>query len=319
MELEKTGIGGSRIAALAGLSPWSSPSDVWAEVFGMADRKDATADLMRGLHLGPALCRWYADMTQMHVSHIGNYEQTRQHPEHAVVQATPDGLVGRTPDAKRIKVLEVKAPHWRTADQWGEPGTDDIPEHYLPQVTWEMAATGLPAADVGALIDGELRVYTVAFNPRLFDALLHLAEAFWHDYVLTQTPPPVDGSEGARKLLLKLYPRATAPLVEAQEAHLELLREYTEIRAKAKEMETRESEIKNKIMEAIGQADGMTSPVANAYWKLRDGRPRWQEVAEDAMKDFAEEEKDKIVFEHTGAAYRHFQIYAKRGKKGEGK
>lgn len=313
MELTKTGIGGSRIANLVGLG-FGSPSSVWAEIMGLADPKEATSDLMRGKYLGPALCPWYAELTGMHVSHIGRYEQTRQHPEHAIVQATPDGLIGKTPDAKRIKVFEAKAPHWRTADQWGEPGTDEIPQHYLPQVTWECAATGLPAADVGALIDGELRIYTVNFNPRLFDALLHTAEAFWRDHVLTQTPPPVDGSEGARKLLLKLYPRATAPLVEAQEAHLELLREYTEIRAKAKEMDEREAEIKNKIMEAIGQADGMTSTVANAYWKLRDGRPKWQEIADDAMKDFDVDVRDKIIMDHTGAAYRHFQIYAKRGK-----
>lgn len=310
----RKGIGGSRIAALAGLSPWAGPHDVWLETFGQSDEKEVTTDLLRGKHVGPALCKWYAEETGKHVSHMGAHEKTLVHPEYSIVRATPDGLVGETARSKRVKVLEVKSPHWRTADQWGEPGTDMIPEHYLPQVTWEMAAAGLDVADVAALIGGQLLIYSVRYNPRLFEALLHIALQFWRDHVEICTPPPIDASDGARALLGRLYPRETLDLIEATEEQVEMLEKYAEAQSLIKGIEDEKKAIQAALMEGIGEHEGITSGVASVYWKTRGGRIAHKGIAERLLAEKSEEEQAALVTEFTGKDYRHFQIYPKKKK-----
>ncbi len=307
-------IGGSRIAAVAGISPWATPHTVWLEMFGLRDELEVTSDLQRGTHIGPGLVTWYAEKTGMHVSHYGKNEKTFIHPEHKIVCATPDAIVHKTPNSKPLKALEVKAPHWRTADQWGEPGTDMIPEHYLPQVTWECAATQLPVADVAPIIDGDLPIYTVSFSKKLFEALLHVGEKFMKDHVEARKPPNIDASEGARTMLLKIYPHETTDLVEATEADLELLRNYISYGSDIKAWKAEQDAIKNALMERLGEAEGMKTGVANVYWKMRKGKMSWKGFAEDLADEVPDELEEKLRKEHTSEGKRHFQIYPSKKK-----
>jgi putative phage-type endonuclease len=276
------GIGGSEIAAVAGIDPYRSPLDIALRKKHLVEREPETHHQLRGQYVGPALAAWYEAKTGKLVTHRGAHEQTLQSEAHPIVIATPDGLVhsaGR--GSKVIAVLEVKTPYWRTAHLWGAPGTDEIPEHYVPQAIWEMAAANVNHADVGALLDGDLPIYTVPFDADLFAALLEAAERFWRDYIETDNLPPADGSETARAWLLKQHPRATRDMLEGAAREAELLRSLRDATTSRKELEEREELLKQQLMEIIGDHEGLSCEAGRITWRCNKDSTRvdWEALA----------------------------------------
>lgn len=277
------GIGGSEIAAVAGVDPYKSPYDVWASKLGADDFRE-THHTERGKHIGPALVRWYAARTGRRVDYVGDDERTFTCPDQPIVIATPDGVVFPPGDGHPDAVVEAKAPGQQTYDKWGLPGTDEIPEQYIPQVIWEMAATGTARADVAAMIDGDLVIYSVAWDADLFDVLLEKAERFWRDHVLTRKAPPREVAAESEPL-----PRTTSPLI----ASIELdpsgdldrwageLRAYTEEAAAS----TRIAEsIRAHIETAMGDHVGVSGDWGQIKWE--GGKPKqvvdWKTLALEA-------------------------------------
>jgi putative phage-type endonuclease len=302
------GIGGSEIAAVAGVNPWSSPLDVWLRKTGRATEQPTTQHMARGTHLGPALAAWYEELTGHAVTHRGAHERTRVCAEHPLVVATPDGIVHRTTrDSAPEAVLECKSPHWRSANDWGEPGTDQIPECYLPQVTWEMAATGLRRADVAALLDGELLIYTVPYDGALFDALLGVAESFWRDYVEADVAPPVDGSKSAREWLLREHPRAVRDVIKGTEEHAAMVRELGRVTITLRDMEAHKECVRQQLMEAIGDHEGLTCAAGKVSWRNNKSTMKtdWQALAmelsppESLIQKYTTEQPGPRVFRLT--------------------
>jgi putative phage-type endonuclease len=197
IEIRSHGVTGSEIAAVAGLSPYAGPQDVWARKLGLDPGPEQNAAMERGNYLENALVSWTADREGVIVERIGEDQQTIVCPDNDLVIATPDGIAYLPTDTKTpIAIVEVKSPGWRTAKDWSDPTEvpDGIPIYYLPQVTWEMAAAQLDQSIVGALVDGELLTYRIDFNADLFAKLLERAKEFW-DFVRTRTPPPVSDND----------------------------------------------------------------------------------------------------------------------------
>lgn len=257
--IRSRGIGSSEIAAVAGLNPWMSPLDVYARKLDLA-QPDGTFHTERGTYLEPALIAWYASRT----GHAVVPANTRVHSRHPVVIATPDGIVEDVPAA-----LEIKAPNWRTAHHWGEPGTDDIPEYYLPQVTWHMAVMGFDRCDVAALIDGDLRIYTVGYDRELFGALLDIASRFWREHIETRMPPAADSSERTKELLASLYPRAVEDVITADDDAAEWAAELRIAKEARKAAEDRTRECEARLKEHIGSHAGMHGERFKISWKNR--------------------------------------------------
>lgn len=130
----------SKIAAVAGLSPYESRFSLWHRMAGhLADEQ--TDAHRRGHYLEPAIRNWFAD----------------QHPEWAVtltgtwahecapwMTASPDGLVDGA------ELLEIKTA--ADPDGWGKPGTDEIPVGYRAQVQWQLLVTGAKRCHVAVLL-----------------------------------------------------------------------------------------------------------------------------------------------------------------------
>jgi len=266
--LRQQGIGSSEIAAVAGISPWSGPLEVWARKTGSHEDEESH-HLERGIYLEPGLIDWYAARVSRKVSIPG----TLVYIPSKIVIATPDGI-SRDPLGieENDRVLEIKAPGWRTYHHWGEPGTDQIPEYYIPQVIWECAVTGLGSADVAVFLDGDLKIFRVPFNEQLFDALRHRAEAFWRDYVVPRCEPPADASDKAKQWLARRYPKATHDLLEATaetEAIAGRLREAKALKKKATEQEAL---AKHQLQQAIGIHEGIVGPDWRVSWRNNKDR-----------------------------------------------
>jgi putative phage-type endonuclease len=273
-ELRRRGIGGSEIAAVCGLSPWSGPLDVWLSKTGR--KHDAsTFHMQRGTHLGPGLVTWFAEKTGLQVSHWGKDEQTFQHPKYSIVIATPDALVGED------KVLECKMPSRRTELHWGNV-PHGIPNYYIPQGIWEMAATQrYGGAYFAAMVESDIKVYLLHWDEQLFRTMLDAAINFWKSYVVPNVQPPIDETNAAVEYLKQQFPVSDETNAVPDEMMNQLASELSVLRAEKKQLEKKEELVTNRIKEWLGHNASVAGDWGTIYWKNSKDREfiDWQELA----------------------------------------
>lgn len=273
-ELRRTGVTGSEIAAVAGLSRWSSPIDVYQRKLGLVPEPEQNEHMERGTFLEAGLRRWLEHRKGYRVRQTG----TLRHPDLDFVVATPDGAAHDIDTSELVAAVEIKSPSFRTADDWDDPTVhpDGIPVYYIPQVTWEMAVLGADVCDVAALLGGELRVYTVPYNAQLFEVLVEKAREFWR-HVQDRTPPPVDGSGSASRWLKEQFP-SHDPDMKPREATPEIIGtiyQYHDACEQLKAAEAAKQLAENMIKEWIGDAPGVEGPFGKISWKKTKDREGW--------------------------------------------
>lgn len=183
-------LGASDAAAAVGLSRWVTRLGLYLQKIGEADGPSENEPMRWGTLLEPVVRQEYANRT-------GNTiivpQKRLQHPDHDWLTATPDGLV-----MDRRRYYEGKTA--RTAEGWGEPGSDEIPQEYLLQVQHGMFVTGFPVADVAVLIGGQdFRIYVVEANTELQTMLVDQEADFWAHVVSRQPPAPVSREDVKRR------------------------------------------------------------------------------------------------------------------------
>ena len=127
-------IGGSDVAAIFGVSPWTTPLELWMIKKGrMKPPKKANADqLQMGHFLEPIAAYWYAQKTGNHV-----YEDTGlyQHADHPYALANFDRRFERASDGEP-GILECKSCTYHKADSWAD---DAIPLYYEFQLRFYLS------------------------------------------------------------------------------------------------------------------------------------------------------------------------------------
>lgn len=184
------GIGASDVAAVIGVSPYQGPLHVWLDKLGQLPPLD-----------NPAV-RWGRRFEDDVLE-----EFVEGHPELSVT-ATP-GLYAAaaepwrrfSPDAiaegeDGPEYIEIKTGmSYGDAEQWGEPGTDEIPLPYLCQVTWGCDVYGCRRWRLAVLLldQRDYREYEGVFSPALAAQLRERVGPFWHHNVLGGIEPAADG------------------------------------------------------------------------------------------------------------------------------
>jgi predicted phage-related endonuclease len=153
--------------------------------------------------------------------------------------------------------LEVKTANSFAHRQQG----DGAPLHYVAQVQLYFHLTGMRRGLLATLVNGQyLERYDVARDDTAIGLLLDAAERFhWH--VVTDTQPPLDGSDSTREALHALYPHAREsrrvrldPAGMADVTMLRLRREQRDA------IEAQVQELENRLKGRMGDAAIATSP-----------------------------------------------------------
>lgn len=179
------GVGGSDVAPIMGISPWSTPLEVYLEKIGerLPDPENDYTEW--GKRLEPVIRQAYADRTGRQVLIC---RDALVHPKHSFMRANLDGRTtcGRIFEAKTARVGE----------DWGETGTDEVPQPYLFQVQHYMAITGYEVADIAVLIHGsDFRLYEVPADREIHDMLVEVEAEFWQRVVDRRPPDPINISD----------------------------------------------------------------------------------------------------------------------------
>jgi len=269
IELRKGRITGSRIAAVCGLNPWSTPLDVWLEMTGQGPPRVVNKNMKRGIFLEGGIREWAADYTGLDIVKPPA-PGTIIHPEFDWIAASPDG-VAYDEGHNRVAAVEIKSPdpYSDGIRDWGDPTEqeDSIPSYHIPQCIWEAACLGVDSTICSALIGGDVRIYRVEYKPKLFEAMAERAEAFLQ-LVKSGTPPPLDGSDSASRWLADQFPRHTGEtFLQADDQIIEHIEGLKLVTEQIKELEAAKKLAKNMIKKWLGENPGLTFPGGRISWK----------------------------------------------------
>ena len=289
----REGLGGSDVAAVLGLNPWKTTLQLWMDKTGRSEDTpdpDAQERMHWGNVLEDVVARHYADKHGVKVQRINQQLRHRECPialaniDRAVLEqgkrARWDDAAGRVLGARNV--LECKTAHAlaQNSAEWGEPSTDEVPQHYWMQCTWYMGITGLPFTDLAVLFGGQRFVtYTIAFDQALFDDLLTAADDWWKRYVVADMPPPATTEDDARRLW-KSHVAGRELIVDSRVAAA--VEDLRAIKAQIKDLEEREQAAKNLILPAFEDAEAITHMGRRlATWKQNKASKKtdWEAVA----------------------------------------
>jgi len=249
LEIRKQGIGSSDAAAAVGLCPYKSPLELWAEKTGRAPASDVEPGMddprYWGTLLEPYVAVAYMQRTGLKVRKLN---AVLQHPTFSFMLANIDREIVGSPE---VQILECK-----TAGEFGSRlWKDGVPEYVQLQVQHQLAVTNKPAADVAVLLCGQsLEVHRIERDEEVISRLVVLEAQFW-EHVVSDTPPPADGSASSAKALRQLYQGNDTSLDFTQDAALsatfgELVTLKEELDAKDKRLEA----LKQSLQQAMGDA-----------------------------------------------------------------
>ena len=237
----RLGIGGSDVAAILGLSKYSSPYQLWLDKTGRSELEDSTSEpAYWGNMLEDIVAKEYAKRNGVKVQRVN---ATIAHPEHDWMRANIDRAIinpeiagnVRIKDGKLTtdRILECKTANQYLAKLWGDEQSEQVPDYYLTQVQWYMGITGASMCGLGVLIGGQkFRSYQVAFDPELFEMLTDECSKFWNEHVQADVPPTPTTFDDVLHRWSKHNPDQA---LQADDELANLVAEYKDLNATIKE------------------------------------------------------------------------------------
>lgn len=256
----QSGIGGSEIAAIVGLNQYTTPMQVWESKVNPILEDNATNEPMYwGNTLEEVVAQEYAKRTGLKIQRMN---KQMRHPDfsfaignidRAVINPDISGNV-RWKDGKITtdRILECKTANGFSVKQWGEIGSDQVPDSYLIQCQWYMGVTGASICDLAVLIGGQdFRIYTILRDDDLINDLLIQGAAFWELVQSRTEPEPVNYPECVKKW------SKSDPLlsVQADDLLVDDLEQIQSIKAKVKELEAQEDALKARVLISLESAE----------------------------------------------------------------
>jgi len=243
------GIGGSDSGAAVGVNRYKTQYILYLEKTGAREPEDISNKpaVKRGVRLEPEIIKWVKEDLGITIRKDNHTHISKEYP---YLFCHNDGTVVGT-----HRIAEIKAPSHYMREEWGEPGTDSIPPHYLAQGVHALAIQPeMEGVDYFAYFDPDILHFKLERKKTLIDAYIAKVSKFW-DHVLNEIPPPPkDDNDLIYKYFKKngKYKQATP--------HIDILiKELVGIKANKKGLDIQEKEVKFQIKDFIANYDGIDS------------------------------------------------------------
>lgn len=215
----KTGVGGSDVAAILGLSPWDTPLDIYREKTGLAEPKEQTFPMFRGTTCEPGILNRFAETFSVSIERdIGKI----QHPEKEHIFCHPDGMFFGDAGAEGIEAKSVGL-FRAMAEDWGEDGSSDIPVYYECQGRLNMAACNWDRCHFPVWFADTDAYFVIERDLDIEHDMIERLDSFWFDHVVANVPPPPISLADAKRL----WPsRTEGKTIEATPDVMQMLADY---------------------------------------------------------------------------------------------
>jgi putative phage-type endonuclease len=263
----KNYIGGSDLGAIAGLNPYRTALDVYLEKTNPDIAGEIKTDATYwGTALEPLIAAEYEKRTGNLVTDTNRFSCFMRHKEHHFLACNIDAWIG-----ENDYVLECKTAGFSKAKEWGEVGTDQIPESYLVQVAYYAAICDVPKVDIAVLIGGQdFRIYTYERNKELEEKLIKIACNFWYNHIEKRIPPKCVSTRDT----FNLFPQSNYHEIVAED---NIVKKWEELKA-AKEEESKIQDaiekLKVEIQEFMRDYDVLIDNQGNVIATWKNTAPR---------------------------------------------
>lgn len=259
LQARKSGIGGSDVAAVLGLSKWRTPYQLWLDKTSDQIEEKNSEVLHFGQVLEQVVADEYARRNNVKVQRRNNLYRHPEHPE--LIGNIDRYIVGGG-------ILECKTADKFTAHLWGESNSDEVPEYYLCQVQHYMHVTGYHEAALAVLIGGnEYRQYEISYDKEFAEFCARQCVKFWQDYVVAKVAPPLEAGDD----LNEYYRSHQGETTTATPYIADVCQELKESKAEIKKMEHFANGLADVIKKYMGEqnADVLLSASGEklATWK----------------------------------------------------
>jgi len=243
------GIGGSDSGAAVGVNKYKTEYILYLEKTGAREPEDISNKpaVKRGARLEPEIIKWVKEDLGITIRKDNHTHISKEYP---YLFCHNDGTVVGT-----HRIAEIKAPSHYMREEWGEPGTDSIPPHYLTQGVHALAIQPeMEGVDFFAYFDPDILHFRLERKQSLIDAYIAKVSRFW-DHVLNKIPPP---PKDENDLIYKYFKKngkfkSATPDIDKRIANL------IKIKAEKKALDLEEKEEKFQIKDYIEHFDGIDS------------------------------------------------------------
>ena len=288
----KNYLGGTDLAAICGLSPYRTALDVYLDKTSDDIEENTNSAMHWGTLLEDVVAKEYAEVTGQT---IGIEPNTIYHPSIKFLAANIDRWVGN-----KKYVLECKTAGFNKNKEWGDSGTDQIPESYLVQVAYYAAICDVPKVDIAVLIGGQdFRIYTYERSKELEEKLIKIACNFWHNHIEKRIPPKCVSTRDT----FNLFPQSNYHEIVAESNIIEKLQELKAAKEEESRIADTIEKLKTDIQEFMRDYDVLIDNNGNviATWKNSTPRSffdlkRFKDEAKDLYMKYSSYTKQSRVF-----------------------
>lgn len=285
LALRTKGLGGSDIAAVAGVSGWGGAAGVFLEKTGAAPPKEESEAMQWGHYLEPEIAKRFAEREGLEIRRV---PYILQHPEHPWALANldfeiVDPLAGNG-------VLEIK-----NVGRYRAPQFDDgaLPPDVECQVRWYMAITGYSYAFVSALLGGnELAIRFVERDLEIEKYLIKIGGEFWQ-MVEANEMPAMDSNPRTGQMLAQMFAKSRPEAIELPAKAMDHINRWIGRNADIKALQAIQDEAENELKALLQENEIGICGKFQASWKSittkrLDGKAL-EEAEPDVYKRFLKE------------------------------
>ena len=254
LDIRRSYIGGSDVSAILGINPYKSIFGVYAEkVLGVSEDLSDNVHVEFGNKMEPIIRDWFpqaflkAEGIEIEVI---EYPYMIQHPSIPFLAANLDGLIVHPEFGQGL--IEIKT---AGENQWRLWEEDNIPDQYYCQIAHYLNVTGLSYAYVVALVGKRLLWKYVARDDEFIELMTPRLLEFWNDFVIPKQAPAPMGLDDDTNILKKLYEKEDSGKCVELHDHQSDYDRYKELAAEIKALNMEQEAIKQKFMQALGDAE----------------------------------------------------------------
>lgn len=266
VKYRSTGVGGSDVAAIMGISKYRTPLEVWLEKTGRRKSPDLSdkESVEWGNRLEGIIREKFAEVhPELSVSEVN---ATLVSKDRAWAHANLDGMV--VDELGNYGILEIKTVGKARESDWD----NGVPDYYLTQVTHYMTVTGWGFAYVAALVGGQRYIeYRIGRDDDDVVAVTNAVDAFWRGFVVPDAMPAIVGTRSEAQALADQHPKATSgdeyvSSHESQDLFNTLAWDYEQAKADEARAKSAKDEAANKMRAIIGDNKSVSTDIYRATW-----------------------------------------------------
>ena len=250
--LRAEGITATDVSVIAGLNPYKTPYQLWAEKLGKYTPDPVGPAAVRGILLENAVAEFYEMETGRELRRSNGIVRLKEMPwAMASLDRTIVGEEG---------LVEIKT---STSPRWS---LHPVPPEVVAQVQWQMFVTGAPWCDIAVLLGGLVfRIERVEASVEMQTDLYRKAVEF-RNLLATDTAPPLWGEDS--DALASVTPWNGLEEWAQADAGLDRVAQiYAEKQYESKLLDQELQNLAISLKEAIGVKAGIAGEGWSATWK----------------------------------------------------